>query len=161
MERPDYLDRIKLVSGGQTGIDRAVLDHCLDHGQACGGWCPAGRMAEDGIIPARYPVVELPGAGYADRTAANVSDSDATVVIFFGDPKGGTLLSLELARRLEKPLLLLDLATASITGAARLMRQFILTEQPGILNISGPRRSEWEEGYDRCCSLLSHVFGNK
>jgi len=72
---------MKIVSGGQTGADRAALDWAIAHGIEHGGWCPEGRLAEDGVIPAQYQVLELAGAGYRARTKANVMDSDATLII--------------------------------------------------------------------------------
>src|SRR5256885_2018978 len=81
--------KIRIVSGGQTGADRAALDAAMEACVECGGWCPAGRMAEDGVIPDRYPVIELPeGGGYEQRTLRNVLDSDATVILSFGPPPG-------------------------------------------------------------------------
>ena len=71
----------KIVSGGQTGVDRAALDVARELSLACGGWCPRGRRAEDGAIPARYPLVETPRAAYPQRTEWNVRDSDATLVL--------------------------------------------------------------------------------
>ncbi|MDH3584808.1 MAG: putative molybdenum carrier protein, partial [Phycisphaerae bacterium] len=81
MPRPSA---IKIVSGGQTGADRAALDAALACGQPCGGWCPQDRAAEDGPIDPRYPLKELPGGGYRQRTHRNVIDSDGTVVLSFG-----------------------------------------------------------------------------
>src|SRR5438093_9386582 len=80
---------LKVISGGQTGVDRGALDAALALQVECGGWCPEGRLAEDGTIPKRYPVMELANAGYAERTARNVADSDGTLVISNGVPLGG------------------------------------------------------------------------
>jgi len=80
----------RIVSGGQTGVDRGALDAALEAGFPCGGWAPAGRIAEDGPIAARYPVVELAGAGYEERTLKNVLDSDGTAILYFKELEGGT-----------------------------------------------------------------------
>ena len=82
---------IKIISGGQTGIDRGALDGALAKGVPCGGWCPEGRRAEDGVIPKIYPVRSLAGAGYSGRTLRNVIDSDGTVVLHFGALTGGNM----------------------------------------------------------------------
>ena len=80
---------MKIISGGQTGVDRAALDVAMEYGIDAGGWCPQGRLAEDGIIPDNYPLTELPGADYCQRTRKNVIDSDGSVIIYFGKPAGG------------------------------------------------------------------------
>src|SRR5690606_25772528 len=89
----------RIVTGGQTGTDRAALDFALEAGIACGGWCPRGRIAEDGPIAALYPLVETPTSLYEQRTEWNVRDSDATLVLTHGTPIGGTLLTLECAMK--------------------------------------------------------------
>src|SRR5207248_4887319 len=91
---------LKIISGGQTGVDRGALDAALAFEVECGGWCPAGRLAEDGTIPKRYSVMELANAGYAERTARNVANSDGTLVISKGEPIGGTRETI--ARRNDK-----------------------------------------------------------
>lgn len=98
----------KIVSGGQTGVDRGALDAALAVSFPCGGWCPADRRAEDGSIPDRYPVMELRGAGYSERTRQNVLDSDGTLIIHFGELTGGTLKTAKLCDWHGKPVLLLD-----------------------------------------------------
>src|SRR5215831_97553 len=99
----------RILSGGQTGVDRAALDVGRDYGLALGGWCPKGRKSEDGTIPTIYPLEETPTADYAQRTEWNVRDADGTIVLSWGTPEGGTALTLEIARRLEKPHLHFDL----------------------------------------------------
>src|SRR5438105_11150264 len=89
------LQAMKIVSGGQTGIDRAALDVAMKHQMECGGWCPVGRLDEYGRIPDRYPVKELPNGGSAERTAANVRDSDATVIFHCGELRGGTEYTMQ------------------------------------------------------------------
>ena len=159
MEGKGHLDRIKLVTGGQTGVDRAMLDFCLDHRISCGGWCPENRKAEDGTIDLRYPVKELSKASYKKRTAANVKDSDATVIIYDNEMDGGTLKSFEFAQKEKKPFLLLDMSILNPVQASCRLLKFLEKCQPEILNFSGPRYSEWPEGYEYCYAILQQTFG--
>ena len=99
----------RILSGGQTGVDRAALDVALELGLPCGGWCPKGRRAEDGPIPSHYPLTETPWDGYPQRTEWNVRDSDGTLILTEGEPDRGTALTRELAARHGKPCLVLDL----------------------------------------------------
>jgi hypothetical protein len=87
----------KVVSGGQTGVDRAAVDVALELGMSCGGWCPKGRKAEDGRIPDQYPLQETPSADYRQRTEWNVRDSDGTVALTFGEPTEGTAQAIRMA----------------------------------------------------------------
>lgn len=130
----------KIVSGGQTGVDRAALDAALDRGLPCGGWCPRGRRAEDGPIPARYPLIETPTVDYAERTRWNVRDSDGTLILTRGDMIGGTRLTAEFAASLTRPLLVIDLA-AQDEDAVVIARIRDWIERSGIciLNVAGPR----------------------
>jgi len=159
VEKRFDLDQMKLISGGQTGIDRAVLDFCLDHGLPCGGWCPAGRKAEDGIIDPKYPLKELPETSCRVRTAANVRDSDATVILFPGEMHGGTLKSFEFIQKDKKPFLLLDMSVLDAEAAAERLRKLLKRYTPSTLNFSGPRQSDWKEGYEYCYAILQLVFG--
>ena len=152
------MDRIEFISGGQTGIDRAMLDFCLDNRISCSGWCPEGRMAEDGIISLKYPVKELRKASYNKRTAANVRDSDATVFIYNGQLQGGTLKSYEFVLKEKKPFLVLDMSVQDVPTAAFKLTKFLEMFQPAVVNFSGPRQSEWEEGYEYCYTILQSVF---
>ena len=99
----------KIVSGGQTGVDRAALDVALELGIPCGGWCPRGRRAENERIPDRYPLQETPWDGYPQRTEWNVRDSDGTLVLTHGEPDRGTALTIRLAQQKKKPCLVVDL----------------------------------------------------
>ena len=133
----------KIVSGGQTGADRAGLDVALELGLATGGWIPRGRRAEDGTIPERYRnLVETEAESYEDRTRLNVRDSDATVIFTFGPPTGGSALTADHARALKKPVLLMDLDGHSAEELHERLRRWLAETRPGTLNVAGSRSSE-------------------
>ncbi len=146
----------KLISGGQTGVDRAALDAALARGTACGGWCPRGRIAEDGVIDARYPLVETPKSDYQQRTEWNVRDSDGTLILVRGESGGGTALTGALARQMRKPLLVIDLASAD-SDPIRVV-EWIRRERLGVLNIAGPRESGSPGIYAEVLDFLGRVL---
>ncbi len=131
----------RIVSGGQSGVDRAALDAALAAGVPCGGWCPAGRLAEDGAIPARYPLTETPEADPAVRTRLNVRDSDATLILTLGVPDAGTRLAREEARALGRPCLALDLAGIPEARAVAGIKAWLEDASVRVLNVAGPRES--------------------
>jgi len=147
--------RIEVVSGGQTGVDRAALDTALALGLPCGGWCPRGRRAEDGAVPDRYPLRETPSTSYPERTEWNVRDSDGTLVLHRGRLRGGTALTLRLARSYGRPALAVDLAAPAVAGA---VRQWLARERIGRLNVAGPRESEHPGIHDQAAAFLREVF---
>ena len=128
----------RIVSGGQTGVDRAALDVALEFGLRRGGWCPRGRRAEDGRIPRHYPLNETTSDRYAQRTAWNVRDSDGTLILTRGAPTGGTALTLRIARSLGRPVWVVDLArTRAVVPLARWLKEHHIR----TLNVAGPRES--------------------
>jgi len=155
---------LKIICGGQTGVDRAALDVALRHGIECGGWCPAGRLDEFGKIPDHYPVRELkqgnkegrsldrPGGLetdiFAKRTLANVWDSNGTIIIYCDNLRGGTAYTVECCKHLQRPHQLIDASKVATEDAAKLIADFVHESKIGILNVAGPRQSEWPEGYD-------------
>ncbi len=128
----------KVISGGQTGVDRAALDAALVVGLAVGGSCPRGRRAEDGVVPARYPLTELDRADYAARTERNVLDADATLIVKRGELSGGTALTLRLARRWHRPVWVVDVMDPPMVSR---FIGWLRDHEVAVLNVAGPRES--------------------
>ena len=135
-------ESLTIISGGQTGADRAALDFAIAHGIPHGGWCPRGRRAEDGVIPSVYCLTETAEPAYAVRTQRNVLQSDATVVFTMSDViRGGTALTVHLAQQYSKPLLHLQ-SGLSVSEAAERLSQFMSAHAVCVLNVAGPRASQ-------------------
>ncbi|MBV9125989.1 MAG: putative molybdenum carrier protein [Planctomycetes bacterium] len=145
----------RIISGGQTGVDRAALDVALALALPCGGWCPQGRRAEGGPIPVRYPLQETPSWVYPQRTRWNVRDSDGTLILTRGQPQGGTGLTVQLARRLGKPYLIVNLLETVDLAA---IRAWAATHQVQVLNVAGPRESESPGIYQQAVQLLRELL---
>ena len=128
----------RLISGGQTGVDRAALDVALSIGLPCGGWCPKGRRAEDGVLAPRYPLRETPSEEYAQRTTWNVRDSDGTLILTKGTPTGGTAFALQIAVQLGKPCLIVDLEKSARSST---VHRWLTPYRIRVLNVAGPRES--------------------
>jgi Circularly permutated YpsA SLOG family len=150
---------MKIISGGQTGVDRAALDVALKYEIECAGWCPAGRLDEFGTIPERYPVKELEHGGFEDRTAQNIKDSDGTVIIYFRKLGGGTKFTFECCKQLHRPYQLIDADKVSVDNAASAIGDFVRQYKIGVLNIAGPRQSEWPGGYGYAFRALEIFIG--
>ena len=145
----------KIVSGGQTGADRAALDVALRRGLPHGGWCPLGRRAEDGRIPDRYQLAETPLRKYVQRTEWNVRDSNATVVFTLrAKPTGGSRQTVEFATRLKKPCLVLLRPAGTSAQAAAALQRFVAENRIGILNVAGARESTEPGIYDWVTEVL-------
>lgn len=143
-----------IVSGGQTGVDRAALDFALKHLIPCGGFCPKGRRAEDGRIPDHYPLTELPSPAYDERTRLNAEQSDGTLIISSLPLTGGTLYTQECVQRAAKPLLIMHPETLEF----EMMRDWLQKHQIHVLNIAGPRESTEPGIYAKTLVLLEAVF---
>lgn len=128
----------RIVSGGQTGVDRAALDAAIAAGIETGGWCPRGRRAEDGLIAPRYPLQETPRSAYRQRTAWNVRDSDGTLILHAPPLAGGTALTAEIARELARALRIVDL---DAPADHRAVIDWIAANGIAVLNVAGPRES--------------------
>jgi hypothetical protein len=129
----------KIVSGGQTGVDRGALDAAIAQGIPHGGWCPRGRLAEDGRIPRRYKLTETDSPEYRVRTEQNVLASDGTLILCRGVPSGGTELTLRLAEQHRKPVMVVDLDHAP---GAKEIHAWLHAHAVQVLNVAGPRESQ-------------------
>ncbi|MGH8533994.1 MAG: putative molybdenum carrier protein [Gammaproteobacteria bacterium] len=152
MKKPDIM---RILSGGQTGVDRAALDTALELGIPCGGWCPRGRRAEDGRIPAHYPLRELDSERYGERTERNVLGADGTLILIRGVMDGGTALTARWAARNRKPSIIIDLqhppGTENIYG-------WMAENRIQVLNVAGPRESKQPGIYMQARKFLVVVF---
>ena len=128
----------RIISGGQTGVDRGALDAAIALGIAHGGWCPLGRRAEDGRIPSHYRLDEVETADYAARTEKNVIHADATLILHRQILQGGTLLTRRFAKQHNKPFLVIDLEQILTTEIAS---NWIEDQRVKVLNVAGPRES--------------------
>ncbi len=137
----------KIISGGQTGVDRAALDACLQANFPCGGWCTAGRKAEDGEIPLHYPLTEIWSTSYDDRTRKNIREADATLIIYHKHLQGGTLLTHNFAKEIDQPLFLFKAEPFFIEEPLGQLIHFLEINQVKTLNVAGPRASQWADAY--------------
>lgn len=148
----------KMISGGQTGVDRAALDAAIELGIAIGGYCPKGRRAEDGPINPGYPLIETPSADYPERTALNVRESDGTLILARGVPSGGTALTRNMAGQHAKPCLVIDLDTQ---GDPRAVGIWLARHGIRTLNVAGPRESTNPGVYRQAIEFLRRAFGTQ
>jgi predicted Rossmann fold nucleotide-binding protein DprA/Smf involved in DNA uptake len=149
--RPNLVIR----SGGQTGVDRAALDAALAAGFTVRGWCPKGRLAEDGLIPQEYPLEETPTDEYAQRTRWNVRDSDATLIVASGPVAGGTACTIEVAGELGRPVRVVDpQRPADIRQIAEWIDRLAVRD----LNVAGPRESSSRGIYRQSRAFLDELL---
>lgn len=149
---------IKIVSGGQTGADRAALDAAIACGVPHGGWCPKGRRAEDGLIPRKYNLQETESDRYAERTRKNVEDSDCTLIFSHGALSGGSLLTQQFAEELGKPCVHIGL-----NQNVQDLKEKLPNAAHVILNVAGSRASGdpliYGAVYRAVCDLLTQLDG--
>ncbi len=152
--------RLWIVTGGQTGVDRAALDTALSLFMPVRGWCPKGRLAEDGKIPSVYPLQETTSTEYAVRTEWNVRDSDGTLVLAYGPLFGGTKLTNDLANKYDRPVLVIDALSFSRNDVVRFWN-WIREHNIRILNVAGPRESARPGVIEsRARDVLKQIFGS-
>jgi Circularly permutated YpsA SLOG family len=149
----------KIVSGGQTGVDRGALDAALAANFPCGGWVTWDRMAEDGVIPDRYPLMALPKGGYRQRTRLNVVDSNGSAILYSESIDGGTRLVRNLCALLKRPYILINAReTPDLIAAAEKIVKFIEVDDIEVLNVAGPRLSRWAGGYAFSLEVIGQVI---
>ena len=148
----------KIVSGGQTGVDRGALDIAHAMGIPCGGWCPKSRKAEDGRIPPNYRLQETPSSDYSQRTEWNVRDSDGTLALTFGEPVRGTALTIRQAKKQAKPCKVVDLDEEP---DAEEVEEWMRGNGISILNLAGPRGSQGPDVNRRAKEFLNQVLGQR
>lgn len=149
------MQKIKIISGGQTGVDRAALDFALEHLIDCGGWCPKGRRAEDGIIPNTYPLVETQSIEYPIRTRMNIMDSDATLILFLDKMDRGTLLTQKNCKTQNKHCWVQNM---NERFELEKFQAWIDNNSISILNIAGPRESFAPEIYLKSKMFLQRLL---
>ena len=146
-----------IVSGGQTGVDQGALDAAIALDIDHGGWCPAGRITEDGTVPERFQLKEHASAYYPDRTAQNVIDSDATLILYRKKLSGGTALTRKICRREGKPFL--SVAIDDPANATEQIVSWLGLVRPTVLNVAGPRESNAMGIHEETRLLLTIILG--
>lgn len=148
----------KIMSGGQTGADRAALDFAIQHNIPHGGWIPKGRKTEDGTLPEKYHLQEMPTGSYPKRTEKNVLDSDGTLIVSHGLLTGGSALTTGFAEHHGKPWIHIDLEMTSCPEAAIIIREWVGRYSITILNVAGARESKDPMIYQATMDLLEAAF---
>ena len=144
----------KIISGGQTGVDRAALDIAIELNIPHGGWIPKGRKTEDGILPDKYQLKEMPTTSYPKRTEKNILDSDGTLIICHGKLTGGSALTRKMAKKHGRPWVHVDMDVFSVPDAARTIKSWIDQNNVRILNVAGSRASKDPEIYKTTVEIL-------
>ena len=148
----------RIISGGQTGADRAALDFAIKMDLPHGGWVPKGRLAEDGPIPARYHLTEMPSKSHPKRTERNVVDSDGTLIVSHGKLKGGSQYAMDMAIMHSRPWLHINLNETSVLEAAQQVIEWTLSNRIETLNVAGPRESKDPMIYRAVYDLLQTIY---
>ena len=145
----------KIISGGQTGVNRAALDIAIENGIPCGGWCPRGRRAEDGPIDPKYPLKETKSQEYQFRSEANVIAAEGTLILTIGKLTEGTAYTAQMALKYRKPYLIVDLKKKIEPKA---VREWASAHKIHVLNVSGPRESKKPGIYEKAKRFLQGIL---
>jgi hypothetical protein len=150
----------RIISGGQTGADRAALDFAIMLGLPHGGWIPKGRKSESGELPDKYRLKEMPTSSYSKRTEQNVLDSDGTLIVSHGRLIGGSALTKELTQRHGRACIHIDFNAHDLLDAAKTVQSWVAKNGIETLNVAGPRASEDPDIYRRTMDILKAVFSD-
>lgn len=145
----------KIISGGQTGVDRAALDVAIDLGIPHGGWCPKGRIAEDGPISLTYQLREMASPDYVERTRKNVLEADGTLILYSNKLEGGTFLTANYAEKIGRPCLKIRLSNP---GSFNRLQEWIVRHKISVLNVAGPRSSKEPTIYQKATKYLQNAI---
>ena len=148
----------KIVSGGQTGADRGGLDAAIELDVPHGGWIPKGRKTEDGGLPEKYHLKEMPTGSYAARTEQNVIDSDGTLIVSHGKLNGGSAMTRQLAKKHNRPWMHVDLDKTNSFKAAMDVTSWVMENRVKVLNVAGPKASKDPGIYQATKKLIKAVF---
>jgi len=148
----------KVISGGQTGADRAGIDAAIEMGISYGGWLPKGRKAEDGTVPGKYSFMqEMTRGGYPKRTEQNIIDSDGTVIFSHGKLSTGSALTVNLAKKHQRPWLYIDLSLRRNQIIS--VQDWLIDYDIQVLNVAGSRESKHPGIHDQVKDILIQVLG--
>ncbi len=153
----NLIKSLRIISGGQTGVDRAALDFALENEIDCFGWCPKGRKAEDGIIPSLYPLKETETSRYEKRTLKNVDESQGLLVFVDNKPDKGTILAIDYAEKQNKPIYVIHLSM-NVEDQETGILDFLDDQNVTTVNIVGPRESNCPGIYQKTKDFLVELF---
>ena len=148
----------KIISGGQTGADQAALDAAIKIGIPHGGWVPKGRITENGPLPDKYKMIEMPTKSYPERTDKNITESDGTLILSHGLLTGGSEYTRKLALKFNKPLLHVNLSKKTRFDTAVLINNWIVDYDIKTLNVAGPRASKDSKIYQATLDIMQSVL---
>jgi len=155
MSTSSYKNKLEIISGGQTGVDRAALDFALSNDIRCSGWCPQLRTAEDGILPIRYPLNESYSPDPLVRTELNVIQSHGTLILIVEDMDKGTQHAHDFAHLHLKPIFVWRI------GVNKNYNQFdnwLEKNKIHRLNIAGPKESNQPGIYSEALYTMDQLF---
>ena len=148
----------KIISGGQTSADQAALDAAIKLGIPHGGWIPKGRLTEDGPLPDKYNLIEMPTASYPERTKKNIRESDGTLILSHDRLTGGSEYTEQWVRKYGKPMVNIDLTRVTPFDTAVLINDWIVNYDIKVMNVAGPRASKDSKIYQSVLDIIESVL---